>query len=229
MPGKRRAHPRPGKERGRRSLSLLVAAPALFTIVVITVSLVAAANRGPGHRTPAAPASPSPTATPPPDGWYTLAPVTGTPNKDCVAVLQDNQGDPTLSRHPCDAEDRLQRIWLQSVAVRTYLLKVQTSPTAFWCTTLDSPEDGARLHVKPCDKNQARQRFYLEQVPGERTASSPVFRLSPAATRSKGLCVSIDATAGRSSQSTRHALNTACARAAVRGYTFTPTLAPRNN
>ncbi|MFI0450510.1 hypothetical protein [Actinomadura sp. 6N118] len=233
MPGKRRAThaPRPssGKGPNGRTVSLLVAAPAFFTIVVIIVSLVVAANRNPGSGKPAPTSpAPAPAPTPPPDGWYTVKPVTGEPHGDCVAVLQDNEGEPTLSQHRCDAEDKLQRIWLQSIDVRTYLIKVRTSPTAFWCTTLASREEGARLHVKPCDRREIRQRFVLELAPGEQQATTPVFRLSPAATRSKGMCVGID-TAKLSPQSTRHVLQTPCARAAVRGYTFTPTLAPHNS
>ncbi|KAB2337917.1 hypothetical protein [Actinomadura rudentiformis] len=232
MPGRRRAtrasRPGSGKGPSGRTVSLLVAAPAFFTIVVIIVSLVVAANRNPGSGRKPAPASPAPTPTPPPDGWYTVKPVTGQPHGNCVAVLQDNEGEPTVSQHRCDAEDKLQRIWLQSIDLRTYLIKVRTSPTAFWCTTLASPAERARLHVKPCDKREVRQRFVLEPVPGEQPATRPVFRLSPVATRSKGMCIGID-TAELSPHSTRHALHTPCAHAAVRGYTFTPALAPRNS
>ncbi|GAA2574314.1 hypothetical protein SMC26_43465 [Actinomadura fulvescens] len=227
MPGRRRATGQPGLGRaGGRTLSLLVAAPAIFTIAVITVSLVVAANRG-SEPSGSAPASPVAAPSPPPDGWYTVKPVTGRPHQDCVAVLQDDRREPTLSQHRCDAENKLERIWLQSLAVRTYLVKVRMSATTFWCTTLDSLEEGARLHVRPCARNQMRQRFVLEPVPGEQLATAPVFRLSPVATRSQGMCVSID-TVSRTAPSTRHAVHTACARAVVRGYTFSPALAPVN-
>ncbi len=226
-------HRKPGgkrrQKRTRRSLSPLAAAPAFVTVAVIAVAMLTGSGDDSG-KADGGHGGKRPTAAPPGTGWYAVQPETATSVGDCLAIFPDDQFAPTLSQDQCDEEDALQRFWLEPDSGGIYVIKAYTVKEQLWCLTLDAPSDGARLHLKACDKASKWQRFALQAAEppssgkaGDGTSQPvPLFELRPGETREKGMCVGIDS----SHSGTVQAVHTACSKSAVWGYSFIQTVAP---
>ncbi|GAA2403910.1 hypothetical protein GCM10010191_09440 [Actinomadura vinacea] len=226
---RRPRHRKSSAKRTRRSLSPLVAAPAFITVAVIGVAMFTALDDDSGKNENKHSGELSASA-PPTTGWYFVQPETAVSAGNCLTILPDDQFAPTLSQDKCDDEDRLQRIRLETHSNGTYVVQARTNKDQLWCLTLDTPNDGARLHLSVCDSGNKWQRFNLERTkPQAQTTAqqgtsqpTPLYNLQSAQTRRNEMCVGIDS----SHPGTIHAVHTTCTKTTIWGYTFVPTMAP---
>ncbi|WP_242901387.1 hypothetical protein [Actinomadura terrae] len=214
----------PGRGGGsKRSLSLLVAAPAFITIALVGSTLLGAFGGESRHERSGEASSATSRIPPPRPGWYTIMPVTGgAPDGQCLSILPDDHLEPRLARDRCAPDDRYQRIEVAEVTGGAPLLRLRawTTQGHLRCVTLDTVDERAALHMKPCGDDRL-QRFRLD--PAKRQAKAgQLYRLVPEATRANGMCVGIDlgATGGA------HAIQSACGRTDGDGFLFTPAAAP---
>jgi hypothetical protein len=203
---------------------VLVAAPVVVTAAIVVVSVLSTV--GPDHPArpavskPATPWSQSPAASLLADGWYVVHPLYAGSADKCLSILPDNSFMPTVTQDRCDPEDELQRMRFVSAGKGTYTIKAQDLDDKIKCVAVDSSDDQARLHLRPCVQAERRQLFTLTAV----GASSPTtYRLASLIAQGPGSCVGVDATTADESP---QAIQTTCASTGFRGYSLAPTAAP---
>jgi len=223
----RRERPKQRGRRGRRRVSAPAATVAIITGTAAVLTLLNAMGGGERHGaersgTPGAAVRPHQRPGPPPgDGGYVVNPVTDKPVQDCLSVMNDDDLKPTLGLHRCDPDDLLERFRLVTRPDGTRLLKGWVDDE-LWCTTLDGPQEGAHLHLRPCAPDDPRQRFVLDatvarSADGKENGSWTIFRLVPATTRAEGMCVGIRPP----EPTTVMATHLLCPRSGVQGFGFT--------
>ncbi|WP_192810292.1 RICIN domain-containing protein, partial [Actinomadura rudentiformis] len=211
---------------GRRSASLLVAAPALITIAVVAASLYAAAGDGPGRKAGTTKAADLPSIPPPPDGWYVANPMVTARSEmdDCLSILPNDSYEPNVGQDRCAPEDPLQRVRLQPLGGGAVAIKAFNMWDKIWCATLAAREPGARILLRPCVSGDLRQSFTLSGT-GSTAHGRQVYRLQASSTRQNGMCVGVKV----DHPATAHTIHTNCGQAGVVGYIFTPVKAPTSS
>ncbi|MBC6463581.1 RICIN domain-containing protein [Actinomadura sp. HBU206391] len=223
--------PRHRRPHRHRSVSLLVMAPVLITVVIVAISLWPA--DGPSVGRGAAPAQASArvgSAAPeeaasvssiglPTNGWYTVHPAAGRPADECLSVLPDNDFRPTLASDTCVVDDTLQRFRFQAVQGGAYTIKGTTSDDDIWCATVDSRSEGALIHLSSCDPRSVLQRFAVTPA-SESSRKGPLFRLLPKA--AGGMCVGLGARVAGTAQT----MQISCGRTGVLEYALSPVASP---
>ncbi|GAA2574331.1 hypothetical protein SMC26_36530 [Actinomadura fulvescens] len=205
--------------RQRPKISAPAATVSLITVAAVVFALVSSADGGKDREAgKASRQERTAAALPPEDGLYMISPVTGEPNVNCLAIMNDNALRPTLSQHACLLEDPTERFELQSLSKGGHVLKGRAAEgEKLRCVTLDGTGDGARLRLMPCVPDDERQRFTFDPTGPPPVNGTAIFRMLPVSTHANGMCVGIDPVR----PGTVHAVHTSCFRAGVRGFTFT--------
>ncbi|MFG1999347.1 hypothetical protein ACGFNU_09405 [Spirillospora sp. NPDC048911] len=207
-----------GRRRGH--ISPQAATVSLITAAAVVFALVNTVKDGGREAGQAARTERTTAALPPKDGRYSLSPVTGEPNVNCLAIMNDDAARPTLSQHVCDLDDTTEKFWLESQRKGGHVLKGRASEDEAKprCVTLDSGRDGARLHLMPCVPGEPRQQFTFRPIGPPPVNGTAIFQMLPVSTHANGMCVGVDPVR----PGTVHAVHTSCFRAGVQGFTFTP-------